>query len=157
MAGYSGFSMSNNAVNAYNNGEMPLSKWSKKIIIAAIEDLNINLNFDISLLNKLTVKELRYHFLESAGWHHSSKFYNCVDFYKINEDNLAEITNQKIENIIKQRNFSDIVEKMSEEELLKHYNICAEKAGVKIQTELKRNIYFDDNFIKNFIKNNFKY
>lgn len=30
MAGYNGYSMSNNAVAAYENGEKPLSKWKKK-------------------------------------------------------------------------------------------------------------------------------
>ena len=28
MAGYRGFSMSNNAVDAYNSGEKPFSKWT---------------------------------------------------------------------------------------------------------------------------------
>lgn len=36
MAGYHNYSMSNNAVAAYENGEMPLSKWSKKAILAAV-------------------------------------------------------------------------------------------------------------------------
>ena len=29
-SGYSGYSMSNRAVDAYEDGEMPLSKWTKK-------------------------------------------------------------------------------------------------------------------------------
>lgn len=29
MAGYSGYSMSNNAVDAYESGEKPRSKWTK--------------------------------------------------------------------------------------------------------------------------------
>lgn len=33
MAGYYGYSMSNNAVEAYENGEMPISKWTKKEIV----------------------------------------------------------------------------------------------------------------------------
>lgn len=32
-SGYSGYSMSNRAVEAYEDGEMPLSKWSKQLII----------------------------------------------------------------------------------------------------------------------------
>ena len=32
MAGYCGYSMSNNAVDAYNNGEKPISKWKKQDI-----------------------------------------------------------------------------------------------------------------------------
>ena len=33
-SGYSGYSMSNRAVDAYEDGEMPLSKWTKKMIIS---------------------------------------------------------------------------------------------------------------------------
>lgn len=38
MAGYNGFSMSNNAVAAYEDGEKPLSKWTKADIFEIIED-----------------------------------------------------------------------------------------------------------------------
>lgn len=37
-SGYSGWSMSRNAVAAYRDGEMPKSKWTKKAILAALED-----------------------------------------------------------------------------------------------------------------------
>lgn len=36
MAGYYGYSMSNNAVEAYKSGEKPYSKWKKADIIQAI-------------------------------------------------------------------------------------------------------------------------
>lgn len=36
MAGYHNYSMSNNAVQAYNTGEKPLSKWTKAVIIEAL-------------------------------------------------------------------------------------------------------------------------
>lgn len=38
MAGYNGYSMSNNAVAAYQNGEKPLSKWTKKEILNQISN-----------------------------------------------------------------------------------------------------------------------
>lgn len=38
MAGYHGYSMSNNAVSAYADGEMPLSKWTKAEILDACGD-----------------------------------------------------------------------------------------------------------------------
>ena len=37
--GYHGYSMSNNAKEAYENGEMPLSKWTKTAIIDAIANI----------------------------------------------------------------------------------------------------------------------
>lgn len=36
MAGYSGYSMSNNAVDAYENGEKPYSKWTKQDLLIDI-------------------------------------------------------------------------------------------------------------------------
>ena len=38
MAGYNGWSMSNNAVAAYEDGEKPLSKWTKADIFDAIKE-----------------------------------------------------------------------------------------------------------------------
>ena len=78
MAGYDGYSMSNNARGAYANGERPLSKWTKKDIIATIGADVINRNPELKALN---LKELRAIFLTQDGWHHTSKFYNETDFY----------------------------------------------------------------------------
>ena len=47
MAGYNGWSMSNNAVMAYKDGEKPLSKWTKKDILDAIEKQAVNLQCSI--------------------------------------------------------------------------------------------------------------
>ena len=45
-AGYHGYSMSNNAVAAYDNGEMPLSKWTKSAILnELVEQEGIYRNF----------------------------------------------------------------------------------------------------------------
>lgn len=65
--GYHGYSMSNNAVSAYSDGEMPLSKWTKRELVDAIEAVNDKID-----VSKLTVAELRHHFLTSAGYHHTS-------------------------------------------------------------------------------------
>ena len=39
MAGYFGFSMSNNAVEAYENGQRPLSRWTKGKILNSVKHL----------------------------------------------------------------------------------------------------------------------
>jgi len=57
MAGYNGFSMSNNAVTAYEKGYVPASK---------IKDIPAVL--------------VREH-CDPVEWHHCSKHYNKVDFY----------------------------------------------------------------------------
>jgi hypothetical protein len=56
MAGYAGYSMSNNAVEAYNDYKMPISELRKFL---GIKDISFT----------------------PCEWHHSSKFYNSVDFY----------------------------------------------------------------------------
>ena len=79
MAGYKDdYSMSNNAADAYEAGEKPLSKWTKKDIIATIGADVINRNPELKALN---LKELRAIFLTQDGWHHTSKFYNETNFY----------------------------------------------------------------------------
>ena len=73
--GYAGYSMSNNAVDAYENGHKPLSKFDKA---------------DADALSELTgqkwklqeVKQLVQDY-GSVGYHHTSKFYNKTNFYSI--------------------------------------------------------------------------
>lgn len=50
MAGYNGWSMSNNAVEAYSNGEKPLSKWTKADIFDTINDTEVELKCSIEKL-----------------------------------------------------------------------------------------------------------
>lgn len=96
MAGYSGWSMSNNAVAAYDNEEMPKSKWTKKAMLSRIADLieEENTDLDIKLVSKLSKKQLQDIFLTYSGWHHTSKFYNKTIFFEVD---LEDITNQKIQ------------------------------------------------------------
>lgn len=102
MAGYNGYSMSNNAVTAYENGEMPLSKWTKREIIFAIS--NINTDVDENLVKKLTKQTLQDEFLSLSSWHHTSKFYNQTNFYEIDEEAVEELTNEKLKEMIEEQN-----------------------------------------------------
>lgn len=96
MAGYYNYSMSNNAVWAYENGEMPLSKWTKSSILDACGD-------KAEMLKPLTVAELRAEILICSSWHHTSKHYNRTDFYMIDVEKLNEITNEDVAAIIARR------------------------------------------------------
>ena len=98
MAGYKGYSMSNNAVDAYENGEMPLSKWRKADIIKAINQYieDVEVNFDMDLLLKLPLRILKNELLSQSSWHHTSSMYNKTDFYSLNECYMDELTNQTI-------------------------------------------------------------
>lgn len=63
MAGYFNYSMSNNAVSAYEDGEKPLSRWSKKDIMAEIkkqvESGELTLCCDISRIQKTPLEVMK--------------------------------------------------------------------------------------------------
>lgn len=104
MAGYNGFSMSNNAVAAYESGEKTLSKWKKADIIGAIEKAiredELTLNCSIEKLKKLPTKTLKNLCLTCSSWHHTSNHYNKTDFYSIDINSVAELTDEIIDNEI---------------------------------------------------------
>lgn len=99
MAGYYGFSMSNNAVEAYESGEKPKSKWTKKEIIEEIkrqlEEDETELNVSLSDIEKMPVEALRELALSETSWHHTSGYYNRTYFYEVD---ASEITESDLEN-----------------------------------------------------------
>ena len=101
-SGYSGYSMSNRAREAYDDGEKPLSKWSKAGIIEAVEEYaeETELHFDINLLKKLKVADLKRLVLYRSSWHHTSSYANRTDFYDIDRDKLATLTDEEINRIL---------------------------------------------------------
>jgi len=106
MAGYDWTKgMSNNAVNAYENGEKPLSKWTKSEILETISELGWNAD----LFKGFKVSDLKEVLLEESSWHHTSKFFNETSFYQISpymfeEKALAEL---KGENYIDEGEWCD--------------------------------------------------
>ena len=105
QGGYDGKRMSNRAVEAYENGEMPLSKWNKATLIEAIEENAIENNVEISSddLRKLTAKELQENFLDNTSWHHTGALYNKTNFYKLNEDAVLQFNEDTLDEIISNR------------------------------------------------------
>ena len=83
-SGYIGYSMSVRAKEAYENGEKPLSKWTKAAIIAALKNArgeefaNVAKEYPLSVLKEVC--------LEWASWHHTSKHFNKTDFYQFSDD-----------------------------------------------------------------------
>lgn len=100
MAGYNGFSMSNNAVEAYENGEKPFSKWTKGEIIDNIISVKLELKCSISVLKKIPASNFKNMFLRKTSWHHTSSRFNKTDFYSIDYTALEQITDDKIEAIV---------------------------------------------------------
>ena len=96
MSGYYGYSMSNNAMAAYEAGLKPVSKWTRAELLEACGDKS-------ELVKPLTVAELRAVLLYRAEWHHTSSHYNRTDFYAFDADALEELTAEKVAAIIAER------------------------------------------------------
>ncbi len=91
QTGYVGSSMSERATLAYEDGEMPKSKWTKKAMLAAIEaccDEN-DLAFDGSVA-EMKKDEIFSRFFWRSSWHHTGKFARETDFYKVDEDEVCD-------------------------------------------------------------------
>lgn len=92
--GYDGYSMSNNARDAYANGEMPLSRWKKETLLEMLSEINPEVDF-----GKLNLDTLKKQMLTRSSWHHTSKHYNQTDFYSINESYVSRLTQADIDKI----------------------------------------------------------
>lgn len=103
MAGYNGWSMSNNAVDVYENGEMPLSKWNKAAILDAIEYEDLELKCSLDKISTLPLAILKSIFLKYTSWHHTSKFYNCTNFYSLDVDYIKNLTDDDIDRLLTDR------------------------------------------------------
>ena len=101
--GYSGHSMSNRAVRAYENGERPLSKWTKSELLNNIEDVCFDNDVTPPDFSKLTVSELRDNFLVRSSWHHTGALYNATNFYELDSDAVLKASPETIEDIISNR------------------------------------------------------
>ena len=90
QAGYVGCSMSINARDAYEAGEMPKSKWTKTAMVAALRTWceDNDRVFDESIC-KMRKDEMFARLFWCSSWHHTSKFANETDFYSVNDD-IAE-------------------------------------------------------------------
>ncbi len=88
--------MSNNAVSAYDDGKMPLSKWTKNAILDQIDDLD---DSKLELAQLLTLKELKNELLQWTEWHHTGIFYDNTDFYGINKAALERLDKKRVAEI----------------------------------------------------------
>lgn len=94
MAGYHGYSMSNNAVEAYDRGLMPRSKWTKSDILDELTDLlkGEEAKAKIEVLAKMPTEKVRSYCLNYKERHHTGKYYNYTDFYEVDIDAVNELT-----------------------------------------------------------------
>lgn len=102
--GYLDSSMSVRAAEAYEQGEMPISRWTKTAIIHAVKDycFDFDLAYDPDI-EKKTKAELAKEFLEYKSWHHSSRTAREVEFFGLNEDAVCRSFEQMSEEQIIER------------------------------------------------------
>jgi hypothetical protein len=81
--GYSGHSMSNRAVEAYESGQRPLSKWKKENILDTIDEQASELAPFMDLIGSMSEKEMKANLLEQSSWHHTGALYSATDFYGV--------------------------------------------------------------------------
>lgn len=84
-SGYVGWSMSIRAAEAYESGEKPKSKWTKKAMLAAICDAcpGQGLVYEPEKVSGMLKADLFDRFFEFSSWHHTSKYCNETDFYAV--------------------------------------------------------------------------
>ena len=114
-SGYYGYKMSKRAHDAYNHGEKPYTKWTKKDILEALADNEIS-EEDLKKLSKYSAKTLRAYFLEMSSWHHTSSYANATDFYMVNVDEpidygAIDITDKEIKKERKDQKNSNKIHK----------------------------------------------
>lgn len=91
--------MSNNAVAAYENGQKPISKFTK-------EDADELSDLFAEKWSVKEIKDLVKNYGE-VGYHHTSKFYNKTNFYSIAEAIKYSDSNIFSDEILKKFNFKD--------------------------------------------------
>lgn len=101
QSGYVGASMSAHARQAYESGEMPMSKWTRGAIISAIKDYCAD--FDLAYNPEIESKsrtQLIGDYLEYKSWHHTGRFVRETEFFGLNEDavcaDFPEMTPEQI-------------------------------------------------------------
>lgn len=92
-SGYVGWSMSRNAAQAYADGEMPKSKWTRAAMLQAIQDYCWveGYRYPRDLLASMKKDEIFARFFYQSSWHHTSKFFNSTNFYSIDDAELCEV------------------------------------------------------------------
>lgn len=88
-SGYVGYSMSRRAVQAYENGEKPISKWTKAAMLETLDEIAWDNDWPdtaMAELKRMRKDDLSALFLDRTSWHHTSKHFNRTDFYSIDPD-----------------------------------------------------------------------
>lgn len=92
--------MSRRAQDAYNNYKMPRSRWTKSLMLEAIDE-EIFLDYwneereqIIKAISTMTKKQIWDKFFEYDSYHHTGKFAQVTDFYGVSEYAVVDYGNE---------------------------------------------------------------
>lgn len=125
---YIGKSMSVRARQAYNRGEMPLSKWTKSLVLDYVDVWLKNHDVewtrrDLNRISKTTLFEL---LLTCTSWHHTGEYYRRTDFYDFDDSFLDSLTLEKIQKYVEQDKLEAKIRKAQKKEEPKSYRALCE-------------------------------
>jgi hypothetical protein len=89
QTGYAGDAMSLGAVQAYHEGAMPISRWTKAALTERIVELGGS-----ELCGLFTLAQLRERFLTYHSWHHTGVYANATDFFCVDEAQAQSCTEE---------------------------------------------------------------
>lgn len=93
-AGYYGWSMSNNAMDAYDEGRKPISQFTTSDL-SDFNDRLKELGINTSVKTLKVFRELLKTYGNTGEWHHTGKMYNETSFYDP-EEILSKIEDEEI-------------------------------------------------------------
>ena len=102
--GYIGYSRSVNAAEAMEEFRFPLSQFNRNNIDEFLDEFE--LVEETPEIKKISVKKWAYiakNIVKTFEWHHTSKYYNCTDFYSLSDvydyirDHIEEVKALNIE------------------------------------------------------------
>lgn len=103
-SGYVGYSMSVRACEAYDEGEMPKSKWTKAKMIEAVHSACEEFEVEYpDNLAKLKRDEIFAHLFTCSSWHHTSMMCNETDFYAVSEKRVKQLSEERVSEWIAKR------------------------------------------------------
>lgn len=94
--GYINYSMSERALESYENGLKPISKWTKEDILEELTDITEDKKEVLRKAPKKALKRL----LTSAEWHHTGKYFNKTDFYEVNHAQVEDLTLEELKQLL---------------------------------------------------------
>lgn len=113
QSGNVGCKMSERAQEAYDNGERPMSKWTKWDILCELE-----YDFDddtIARLSKYSTQALKNVCLEWTSWHHTGSYANETDFYAVIDGRDADLDQMFIDLDEEEKNLKEERKQKKEE------------------------------------------